>query len=84
MNTQAFGASYFLDEKSFAERMTQAHKETETKYPWRMEEILAIQRQMRSSEDRLFEYVRQIATPDPLETLRHHIEEMIESQGLEQ
>ena len=76
MYVRAFGADYYLNEKAFAERITQAT----TEHPWRMEEIIAIQHQMKEAEDRIFEYMRQTATPDPLEVLRAHIAQMVEDE----
>lgn len=75
MYVEALGTTYYLDEESFAKRMTQAAKE----HPWRMEEVVAIQHQMKSVEDRIFEHVRRSATPDPMETLRRHIDKMSSS-----
>lgn len=79
MYVRVFGADYYLNEKTFVERMTQAASD----HPWRTEEIIAIQRQMKDVEDRIFEHVRQTAMPDPLETLRRHIDEMIAADSQE-
>lgn len=77
MYVRAFGADYYLDEKSFAERMTQAAEN----HPWRMKEIVAIQHQMKEAEDRIFDYIA--ATTDPLETLRRHIDDMVAAGEIE-
>ena len=71
MWVRAFGRDYYLNEKSFAEQMAQPAPN------WRMEEIVAIQHQMREAEDRLLDYLKQTATSDPLETLRKHIDDMV-------
>ena len=74
MYINLFGSNCYFDEKSWVERMTMT---TLDGPPWRIEDIIAIQHQMKESEDRIFEYMRQTATPDPIEQLRKHLDEMI-------
>ena len=72
-----FGGRYFyLDEESFAERITKAEAATDKEHPWRIEEIVAIQQRMKSLDDLLLEHMRATATPDPIERLREHIAQM--------
>lgn len=40
MHIEAFGITYYLDEKAFVERMVRAQKEADTKHPWRVGEIV--------------------------------------------
>lgn len=63
---------YYLDEQRWVERMTPKQGP-----PWRIEEVIAIQHRMKESEERILEYLRQTATPDPIDTLRKHLDEMI-------
>lgn len=46
----------------------------------RTEEVIAVQHQMKELEDRLMEYLRQTATPDPVEALRRCLNEMLDKR----
>jgi hypothetical protein len=71
MHVNLFGQDYYFDEKLFEKQMTEAANR-----PWRTEEIVAIQHRMKSTEDRLLDHLRQTATPDPIQTLRQHLDAM--------
>lgn len=75
------GRYYYIDEESFAERMTRAQAETDREHPWQIEDIVEIQHRMKSLEDRLFEHLKATATPDPIDTLRRHLDEMVANQA---
>ena len=83
MHFEAFGRTYYLNEKSFVERMTQARSATETDHPWRIEEIVTIQNRMRSFDEFIAIHLKHSATPDPLQTLRQHIDGMLTGESSE-
>lgn len=75
MHVNMFGENYYFDEKAFAERMKQA----ESEHPWRIKEIVEIQRQVQTLNDLLTEHILGLAPEDPIDRLRKHLDVMIAS-----
>lgn len=70
----AFGTDYYLDEEAWTRQVVEGALNGP---PWRVEEVIAIQQQMRGLDNLLLEYMQRTATPNPLDTLRKHLDEMI-------
>lgn len=68
------GCNYYIDEKSLAERLTPEVMEGP---PWRTEEIIEIQKRMTTLDDMLRDHMLATATPDPIDRLRKHLDEML-------
>ena len=66
-----FGVDYYLDERAFKECVNKPAP------PWRLEEVVEIQRQMTTLDNLVFQHLQQSAAPDPLDTLRKYLDGVI-------
>jgi len=77
MNIDCCGVNYYLDEEKFKEAMSKPAP------PLKMDEVIAIQHQMRELELDLMARIKQTAAPDPYTELQRYIDELLESKNHE-